>query len=224
MRNRVAAEYRSTLDNLADQMTEPDNEPTATGPPRQPDSAQRRTRSPVATPLKRSQRGPRPATRAAPPRAERARPACAPATTPAVQEIAPAALGWSTGLLAVLLVFTLLTLVVVRHSVPSSANTQRATGWVEATLAETVLQVRDRWPSMFVTVDAEAWEEMSETGRLDLVRNLAGQLGTKRYEGALITAPDGRPVAQWLRGGGASLLDEVSESRTLTAQSETPVR
>lgn len=208
MRTRVAAEYRSTLDDLAGKLAEPEDQTTPAVPPERPAPAKRRTPSPVATPPKQPRRAPRPVTPAAP------------ATV--VQQRASSAQWWSTVLLAAVLVVTLLSLVVIRRSVPSPG--QHAAGSVNVTLAGTVLEVRDRWPSMFVTVDAAAWEEISESGRLDLVRDLARRLGAKRYEGALIATPDGRPVAQWLRADGTSLLDEVSESRTHTTQTETPAR
>lgn len=208
MRTRVAAEYRSTLDDLAGQLADPEDEPTPAVSPGQSAPVKRRTRSPVATPQKLPRRAPRPVTPAAP------------ATV--VQERASSARWWSTALLAAMLVVTLLTLVVVRRSVPSPG--QHAAGSVNVTLAGTVLEVRDRWPSMFVTVDSAAWDEMSKAGRLELVRDLAARLGAKRYEGALIATPDGRPVAQWLRADEASLLDEVSEIRTLATHTETPAR
>jgi hypothetical protein len=82
----------------------------------------------------------------------------------------------------------------------------------------TTLQVQDRWPSLFVTVDAVAWERLSAERRRALVRHLADRLSGDRYSGVLIRSPQGQPLAEWIRTNGVRVLDRPIERGTKQAR------
>ena len=49
-----------------------------------------------------------------------------------------------------------------------------------------------------------AWESLSQAGRDELLKNLAGLARDFSYNGMLIRTSEGRPVANWLNVGGAA--------------------
>lgn len=228
IRTRVAAENRASLKSLSDQLTKTVERARGgrttyqigPAPPEEADHpAPRGVRSPVAIPLCYPQRQDHERAEQEAAREKKDRTSIFRITpAPAQPREGPLSPWWSTGMLAAMLVLTLIPLIATRRSVPSSTGTRRAAGSVGVTLAGTVEEVRDRWPSMFVTVNAESWTEMSALGRMELVRDLGGRLAAKRYEGALIAAENGRPVAQWSHASGVRLLDESAETSLLPAR------
>lgn len=74
-----------------------------------------------------------------------------------------------------------------------------------------VAAVTSRFPSLFVDVDAAAWDELAHAQRWARIREASGLAADRGYDGLLIRAGDGRPLAQWLRGRGIALLDESAD-------------
>jgi hypothetical protein len=68
------------------------------------------------------------------------------------------------------------------------------------------VSVESRFPSLFITVDADAWNGLEEAEKLGRVRNLSGLVLTHGFTGALLRTAAGRPVAQWLGSRGAYLI------------------
>lgn len=62
-------------------------------------------------------------------------------------------------------------------------------------------------PSLFATVDAEAWAGLDGEERRDVVAAVSNILLTQGYSGALLTTPDGRPVGRWLESRGVELIE-----------------
>lgn len=71
-----------------------------------------------------------------------------------------------------------------------------------------VLEVSPRPPSMFITVDPEAWNEMSVADRRVFVDKLGQTLRKAGYTGAQIRTVEGSTVAQWMQATGASIYDQ----------------
>lgn len=73
---------------------------------------------------------------------------------------------------------------------------------------EGVRKVAVRPPSLFVTVDADRWQELSSSKRKEMV-NKVGEIASRSgYQGAHFRTRDGAAVAQWLRKTGVRLLGE----------------
>jgi hypothetical protein len=87
--------------------------------------------------------------------------------------------------------------------------------------AAAFLEVRAKLPSVFIEVDAAAWREMDEPRRIALVEMTGEVLDNSGYSGALLRTERGRPLAQWMRSGGAVLIEET-ESAGETTQAFVP--
>jgi hypothetical protein len=116
-----------------------------------------------------------------------------------------------------MLVLTLISLAAIRRSGAASTQAHRLSVPTSGRFAGAVQEVRDRWPSAFVIVGTEAWDDLEEAEQLELMRDLATSLTSARYQGALVSNAAGRPLAQWMRSGGASLLDGETERGPLHA-------
>ena len=68
--------------------------------------------------------------------------------------------------------------------------------------------VESHFPSLFITVEAEAWESFDPTRRGQLLDSVSSIVSANGYSGVLFKTPDGRPVARWLRERGAQLIEE----------------
>ncbi len=67
-------------------------------------------------------------------------------------------------------------------------------------------------PSLLATVDGKAWARLDDMERRDVVAAVSNVLLTQGYSGALLTAPDGRPVARWLASRGVELIETAEIS------------
>jgi hypothetical protein len=74
------------------------------------------------------------------------------------------------------------------------------------------LNVEARPPSLYVTVDGQVWNALTEEERRHLVRTVSSVLLTSGYTGVLVKTAEDRPVAQWLMHNGVTLI-EKDESR-----------
>lgn len=72
--------------------------------------------------------------------------------------------------------------------------------------AERIASVTAFPPSLYLEVEAETWEGMSEIERLTMIEEVGHVCTTHGYSGALLRDPRGRPLAQWLRTRGARLI------------------
>jgi hypothetical protein len=77
--------------------------------------------------------------------------------------------------------------------------------------AAVFLDVTAKPPSVFIEVDGAAWREMDERRRIALVEMTGEVLESGGYSGALLRTERGRPLAQWMKSGGAILI-ETTES------------
>jgi len=68
-----------------------------------------------------------------------------------------------------------------------------------------------RPPSLFATLAPDAWDSLSNSGRHDLLKNLAGLAKDYGYTGVLIRDAQGRPVAHWLEVSGAAQIEQGEE-------------
>jgi hypothetical protein len=64
-----------------------------------------------------------------------------------------------------------------------------------------------RPPSLYVTVEPTAWLPLEVEEKRRIVGGISSVLLTNGYTGALLTTPDGRPVARWLSQRGVELID-----------------
>ena len=69
-----------------------------------------------------------------------------------------------------------------------------------------------RPPSLYVTVEPTAWLLLGAEKKRRIVAGISSVLLTNGYTGALLTTPDGRPVAQWLSQRGVELIDTDERS------------
>jgi len=75
-----------------------------------------------------------------------------------------------------------------------------------------LVQVEARPPSLFVSLDAAAWDAADAAGRESMIDEVASvPLIHDDYRGALIKTSDGRPVAAWARGSGVRMLVQVEQ-------------
>ncbi len=111
----------------------------------------------------------------------------------------------------------------------ASLRGMRAERFVELTLGhappgDPLVAVEARAPSLFAAVDPQAWAALDEPGRRAVVERLSGLLLAHDYRGALVTLPDGRPVARWLRSRGVELIATDEASATPASWGITRVR
>ncbi|RMF74505.1 MAG: hypothetical protein D6738_06165 [Acidobacteria bacterium] len=76
---------------------------------------------------------------------------------------------------------------------------------------QTVIAVTARPPSLYVTVDANAWARLKRRQKENVVREIAFDLQRAGYTGARFMTANGRTVAQWLRARGVEIIDERQE-------------
>ena len=69
------------------------------------------------------------------------------------------------------------------------------------------LRVDAKPPSMFIEVDPASWAKIDAGRRLALTEMVGDVLAANGYSGALLKTGRNRPLAQWLRGQGAALID-----------------
>ncbi len=70
-----------------------------------------------------------------------------------------------------------------------------------------VTHVVARPPSLFLTVDEDAWTAMDPTERNDLMQALGRRLSVAGYSGAHVKSSAGRTVGQWLKQSGAKVIE-----------------
>jgi len=80
-----------------------------------------------------------------------------------------------------------------------------------------------RPPSLYVTVEPTAWLLLGAEKKRRIVAGISSVLLTNGYTGALLTTPDGRPVAQWLSQRGVELIDTDERNFASTQGSVTLV-
>jgi hypothetical protein len=70
-------------------------------------------------------------------------------------------------------------------------------------------------PSLYLEVDAKAWSGIDAEAKMTMVEAVGDVLEANGYSGALLRTAKNRPLAQWIAGRGASLLesDEAGASR-----------
>jgi hypothetical protein len=68
-------------------------------------------------------------------------------------------------------------------------------------------QVASRAPSLFVTVDAHAWNGLDPADRASLVHSVGETIGAAGYTGAHFSNGSGHTLAQWMKSGGAQVFD-----------------
>lgn len=68
-----------------------------------------------------------------------------------------------------------------------------------------IRQVAARPPSLFVQVDSQAWRELNDAERQQVVHSVSEIISPAGYRGALFTNAQGKTVAQWLRETGIRL-------------------
>ncbi len=61
-------------------------------------------------------------------------------------------------------------------------------------------------PSLYITVNEAAWEQMTESDRTTLIDAIGTQANRVGYSGLLLRTPNGRPVARWLKLRGPELV------------------
>lgn len=83
----------------------------------------------------------------------------------------------------------------------------------DLSFAPAVREVTARPPSLFLVVDAAAWEGMPAEGREELVRQIGAKAEEAGYSGAHLRLKSGTTVAQWSRLQGVKL---VTPARTGT--------
>jgi hypothetical protein len=69
------------------------------------------------------------------------------------------------------------------------------------------LQADAKPPSLYLEVDAAAWSELSAEAQMGIVESVGDLLAANGYSGALLRSAKKRPLAQWLQGRGAALLE-----------------
>jgi hypothetical protein len=69
------------------------------------------------------------------------------------------------------------------------------------------LRVDAKPPSLFMEVDAAAWSRLNAANRLKLIETTGSVLAANGYTGVLLRTERNRPLAQWLRGRGATLIE-----------------
>lgn len=74
------------------------------------------------------------------------------------------------------------------------------------------LDVDAKPPSLFMKVDAAAWRELDAGKRLALVEMAGDVLAANGYSGALFMTGRNRPLAQWLKEGGATIIETEETS------------
>ena len=84
-----------------------------------------------------------------------------------------------------------------------------------------ISQVEDRWPSLFVTVDGDAWYRFSEDDRVKAVTSASTALANLNYEGMWVRTDRGDPAARWLRLSGVVLVTSEIENTRFDDVSET---
>jgi len=213
LRNRIDTDYRKTMERMAEQLEE--------------------SRKGAGDPAARETTAPAQGSDGGRPEPGRPRPAPYSLETPrtgarksaaSLIAIRAAIPGQGSGkalrtlVLAGLLATTFLSLAAFH---PPSGSWARPNGELSPgalSLDGTTLQVQDRWPSLFVTVDAMAWEQLSAERRRALVRHLADRLSGDRYSGVLIRSAQGQPLAEWIRTKGVRVLDSPIERGTRQAR------
>jgi len=83
------------------------------------------------------------------------------------------------------------------------------------------LRVDAKPPSMFMEVDMAAWNNLDAAKRLTLVEMTGDILAANGYTGVLLRTERNRPLAQWLQGRGATLI-ESDETAFAPAQASGP--
>jgi hypothetical protein len=86
---------------------------------------------------------------------------------------------------------------------------------------EIFLRVDAKPPSLFMEVDAAAWNRLNAANRLKLIETTGSVLAANGYTGVLLRTERNRPLAQWLRGRGATLI-ESDEAASAPAQPAGP--
>lgn len=71
-----------------------------------------------------------------------------------------------------------------------------------------VQKVIARPPSLYVTIDTQSWDRLSERERVQMVEDFAFDLSKAGYSGARFATPNGHTVARWLKARGAELVKE----------------
>lgn len=87
---------------------------------------------------------------------------------------------------------------------------------------DSFVNVEARPPSLYVTVDAQAWNDLAVEEQHHLVRTVSSVLLTRDYTGVLFKTAEGRPVAQWLALSGDTLIEGNERRPTPDASIPTP--
>lgn len=204
LRHRIDADYRETVDRLAEQLEDSDLECLfSVGPGRGGFNVSALDRILRRRPRKRK---PRQREKEEKPR----KPVIV------ISDLVPRAEPGSGALmrtlaLAGLLVAAVVGLVALNVSAEPASRPQVELSTNAVSLGGTAIDVQTRWPSLFVTVDPVAWYDLDAARREMLIRNLADRLSVDHYSGALVRSPDGRPLAEWIRTRGTRLLDHPAE-------------
>jgi hypothetical protein len=70
-----------------------------------------------------------------------------------------------------------------------------------------ITHVVARPPSLFVTVDADAWARMSPSDRRNAIESIGAKVAPAGYAGVHVTDASGRVVGSWLKGTGARVVE-----------------
>jgi hypothetical protein len=103
-------------------------------------------------------------------------------------------------------------------AVPSAVVRARDPRPVAVLRTGPILGVDARAPSVYVTVEAVAWDTLGESERLRAMHDLVRGVPSEDWSGVFVRTSDGRPVARWLRSAGIALLHPVE-----VPQPEAPV-
>jgi len=210
LRKCIDPEYRSTIEELAEQLAETGAvdvpEKPATDAPPAPVPSRRATPQPDRS---------RPATPAPAPPLRRhgsARPAHAAAEAAATAGRLPSFdLPLRTKVLGAMLLVTAFILFLAILPVLFPARPAGEPPVSAASFPGLVRSVEDHWPGLYVTLETEAWDALDQAGRIELLHELSAGLTSRRYKGAFVRTPDGRPLGQWLWNNGVTLLDDGAE-------------
>lgn len=209
LRKRIDPEYRSTIEDLVDRLAETGSvdvpatsgADAAAAPAAEPAGAPRRRRAPAAAPAMHH----RPHRSARPAHAEAEELASSAGKLPSFQ------LPLRTKVLGAMLLVTGLILFLAILPVLFPARPSGEPPVSAASFPGLVRGVEDHWPGLYVILEPEAWDAMDQDARIELLHELSAGLTSRRYKGALVRTPDGRPLGQWLWNNGVTLLDDGAE-------------
>ena len=194
LRKQVAPEYRSTIETLAEQLSEAPPEEETNGEAHEAEStpapdAQAAPEPPLPRPLEPSEL-----------RSPHASLDTAPDLPDAVAVLNPERASRTPSriaVLAILLMLVALGLIAQRKS-GSPTEGRAAAATLEAPTFESVIRlVEDRAPNLYITADAKAWKRLDEARQIEFLRELTTGRGTAHYSEVFVQSADGRPLTQW---------------------------